>query len=170
MKIFISLLLSFIFVVGCATQKQSEKDNENSKNDVYVFDQIGNKVNSNDKTATIDSAKVANVDSTLQVDEKVDAVNKVEETNESPEPVKTIETPKLYFVQLGAFTTQERAEEFINQAKELLDTKTFTITFNDEKELFLVQLPPYKDKKEAEKVRNRLWKYKMFKDAFIVEQ
>lgn len=168
MRIFVSFLLIGFMIVGCSAQKQAAKEDNNKGQDVYVFDQIGNGNPGNEKkTEKIDSASVVNqVDSTA-ISEKVEAAKK-----EENKPVETadIETPKLYFVQLGAFTTQERAEEFIKQAEDLLDTKTFTITFSDEKELFLVQLPPFKDKKEAEKVRNRLWKYNLFKDAFIVEQ
>jgi len=167
MKLFISLLIVGFVLSGCATQKQATNDKEN-KNDVYVFDQIGHQ-DKNEKTdksdVKVDSAKVVAVDSLS----KTDAKPSVEEKNES-DTAPTVETPKLYFVQLGAFTTQERAEEFIKKAEELLNEKSFTITFSDEKELFLVQLPPFKDKKEAEKVRNRLWKYAQFKDAFIVEQ
>ena len=168
MRIFISFLLMGFIVVGCSAQKQTTKDNENNGQDVYVFDQIGNKTKKpENKTTNIDSASVVSkIDSTAKIAEQ--EIDKKKENIPSPPP--TAETPKLYFVQLGAFTTQDRAEEFIKQAEELLETKTFTITFSDEKELFLVQLPPFKDKKEAEKVRNRLWKYDLFKDAFIVEQ
>ncbi len=168
MRIIISFLLVGFIAVGCSAQKETAKNDENKGQDVYVFDQIGNKTEKPvNKTAKIDSASmVSQIDSTTAVKEP--EIEKKEENIPSNTP--TTETPKLYFVQLGAFTTQDRAEEFIKQAEELLETKTFTITFNDEKELFLVQLPPYKDKKEAEKVRNRLWKYDLFKDAFIVEQ
>ncbi len=164
MKLIISLLLVGFVLGGCATQKQTTKDKEN-KNDVYVFDQIGHKDNKVKDESSIDSAKVVTVDSTI-----TNEVQPIFEEKKEVDSTPTVETPKLYFVQLGAFTTQERAEEFIKEAEELLEKKTFTITFSDEKELFLVQLPPFKDKKEAEKVRNRLWKYDQFKDAFIVEQ
>ena len=168
MRIIVSFLLIGFMIIGCSAQKQAAKEDNNKGQDVYVFDQIGNSNPKNEKkTEKIDSASVVSqVDSTA-ISDKVKAGKKEEE---KPVETPTIETPKLYFVQLGAFTTQERAEEFIKQAEDLLDTKTFTITFSDEKELFLVQLPPFKDKKEAEKVRNRLWKYNLFKDAFIVEQ
>jgi cell division septation protein DedD len=167
MKLFSSLLIVGFLLGGCAAQKQATKDEKN-KNDVYVFDQIGHQ-DKNEKTdkseLSVDSAKVAAVDSLNNGDTETTV-----KEDKAKDNAPTVETPKLYFVQLGAFTTQERAEEFIKEAEDLLNEKSFTITFSDEKELFLVQLPPFKDKKEAEKVRNRLWKYQQFKDAFIVEQ
>lgn len=75
---------------------------------------------------------------------------------------------KYYLVQIGAFTTKEKAEKFSEESKPKLN-KELQITYSDDVNLFVVQLAPvFTDRKEAEKVRNALWKTKDFKDAWIL--
>lgn len=89
-----------------------------------------------------------------------------------PEPVNDpIETPVAssvkYIVQIGAFTTDERAQEFV--AEKSGDTQhTMSIKFSNAVNLFVVQLPPFDTRDQAENVRNELWATKKFEDAFIL--
>jgi len=75
---------------------------------------------------------------------------------------------KYYIVQIGAFTTKERAEKFAEQSKIILSEK-IDILYNNDIKLYVVQLTPfYTQRKEAEKIRNKLWKLDNYRDAWIV--
>ena len=75
---------------------------------------------------------------------------------------------KYYLVQIGAFTTKNRAETFAMECKRLIKEK-INIAYSDNVKLYVVQLTPfYTSRKEAEKIRNDLWKMSEFKDAWIV--
>jgi cell division protein FtsN len=160
-KIIPYLLLSFVF--ACSSGEKASKNTSNSNDETYVFDAVGNVAEKETKNEKENEAITEIPDSVQTQEEKTEE----EETKEEVE--ETIQEP-LYFVQIGAFQTQEAAEEFVKEAKELLNNQELTITFSDKVDLFVVQLPPFKDKKEAEKVRNRLWRYDKFKDAFIVTE
>ncbi len=155
------LLLLAVAVVSCSSgEKTTEK--KTSDEETYVFDAIG--------TTTKEQPEEKKTEPTAKIDSaETKETNNIEENVERETAEETVEEP-LYFVQIGAFQTQEAAEEFVNEAKELLNNQELTITYSDRVNLFVVQLPPFKDKKEAEKVRNRLWRYDKFKDAFIVTE
>jgi cell division septation protein DedD len=92
-----------------------------------------------------------------------------ENTIEAP---KTGEYPNLneaYFVvQIGAFTTKERAESFSETARTKIKNE-IDITYNDSIKLFVVQVTPfYKSKKEAELVRDEIRMNPDLSDAWIV--
>lgn len=83
-----------------------------------------------------------------------------------------VEPPKMeakyYVVQIGAFTTKDKAEKFEQEARLLLKNK-IEISYSNNINLYVVQLtPPYNKKEEAEKVRDNLWKIDKFKDAWIL--
>jgi len=73
-----------------------------------------------------------------------------------------------YVVQIGAFTTRERAETFKTEAA--LDLKKeLAITYSNDVNLFVVQLTPlFTSRTEAEKARKEIWKNKKYNDAWIV--
>jgi len=86
-----------------------------------------------------------------------------------PPPVEnqTIGTPQ-YFVQIGAFTTRDKAETFSATAKKKLNHE-ISIKFNDEKKLFVVQIsPPYSSRPDAEKVRDEIKQIPEYSDVWIV--
>lgn len=87
--------------------------------------------------------------------------------NEAPvsEPELNVE---YYLVQIGAFTTKDKAEKFASDNKSKIK-KEIQISYNEQVNLFVVQLSPlFTEKKEAEKLRNELWKDPAFKDAWIL--
>ncbi len=157
MKKTVSFILLALFVFACSSGNETVQKKNKTEEEPYIFDAVGTVEPEKPKEIN----KITSPDSS-QVQEKM----KEETKNEAEE---TVEEP-MYFVQIGAFTTQERAEEFVKEAKEILKNQEFTITFSDRVNMFVVQLPPFKDRKEAEKIRNRLWKYDKFKDAFIVTE
>jgi len=85
------------------------------------------------------------------------------------EPVKTEQTVnvKKFIIQLGAFTTKERADAFINENKSKTEL-VMNIIYREQIKLFAVQLPPFATKEEAERTRNNLWQVPSFKDSFII--
>lgn len=86
--------------------------------------------------------------------------------NEYVEPVFIAKTIK-YFVQIGAFTSEDKAETFVTESKKLI-SYNLEVKYNPDVELFVVHLPPFDTRADAEKVRNSLWKIKKFADAFIL--
>lgn len=73
-----------------------------------------------------------------------------------------------YIVQIGAFTTKERAKKFTEESRQLLpyDIK---IGFSSSNNLYVVQLTEYyTSRSRAESVRNDLWKMEKFRDAWIL--
>jgi cell division septation protein DedD len=97
--------------------------------------------------------------------------------DEVPEE-KTIEVPKTgeypsikeayYVVQIGAYTTQDKAEAFAELSRSKTNYK-FSVIYGESTKLYLVQVIPFfKSRTEAEDVRNNLWKLPEFVDAWIV--
>ncbi|MDP2362404.1 MAG: SPOR domain-containing protein [Ignavibacteria bacterium] len=91
---------------------------------------------------------------------------------------KTIEAPKTgeyptlkdayYVVQIGAFTTEEKALAFAELSRKKTNSK-YSVIYGESIKLYLVQVIPFfKSRTEAEEVRNNLWKVPDFVDAWIV--
>lgn len=90
----------------------------------------------------------------------------------SDEQVPALEYPDMgityYVVQIGAFTTKERAQKFAEESKQLLPFE-IKISLNSLNNLYVVQLSDYyTSRSEAESVRNDLWKKEKFRDAWIL--
>ena len=97
--------------------------------------------------------------------------------DEVPEE-KTIEAPETgeypdirssyYVVQIGAFTTEEKADAFAELSRTKTNYKS-SVVYSENIKLYLVQIIPFfKSRTEAEEVRNNLWKLTEFVDAWIV--
>jgi len=91
---------------------------------------------------------------------------------ETPSPASIKETAKTnksmtFIVQLAALSTEDRADKYLEENKNLLNYELIK-KFNDKTKYFVIQLPAFKTREEAEAVRNELWKIDKFKDAFIV--
>jgi len=97
--------------------------------------------------------------------------------DEVPEE-KTIEAPTTgeypslqeayYVVQIGAFTTEEKALAFADLSRSKTNYK-YSVIYGESTKLYLVQVIPFfKSKTEAEEVRNNLWQLTEFVDAWIV--
>ena len=91
-----------------------------------------------------------------------------------PEDYYTFKTPieksdAAYIVQIGAFSTLERAKQFADKSRLQLQ-KDIKVNFNDRNSLYVVQIhPPFQSKTEAEKYRDELWKNDDYNDAWILE-
>ncbi len=140
----IFLLFPMIFIFGCAASEQTSEQKEKQTTEVYVFDDISKADTT--KTETVKKMEV-----------KPEQI-KVEQ------PVTTTQVKK-YVIQLGAFTSKERADVFVNE-NQSKTSLPMTISFNAQTKFYAVQLPPYKTKEEADLIRDNLRKFPAFKDAF----
>lgn len=97
--------------------------------------------------------------------------------DEVPEE-KTIEAPKTgeypslteayYVVQIGAYSNEEKANEFAEISRTKTNYKC-SVVYSESLKLHLVQIIPFfKSRTEAEEVRDNLWKLPEFVDAWIV--
>lgn len=145
-------ILVVIGFFGCSTSEETTKQTEKKEPDVYIFDDV-----QKDAVNIQDTAKAV---PTVQ-EVKVEPVKK--DSVKIEQPIST----KKFIIQLGAFTTKERAETFINENKNKTEL-TMSIIYREQIKLFAVQLPPLATKEEAEKTRNNLWLIPSFKDAFII--
>ena len=91
-----------------------------------------------------------------------------------PEDYYTFETPTeksnvVYTVQIGAFSTLDRAKMFADESRLKLK-KDIKVNFNNKNNLYVVQIhPPFNSKSEAENYRDKLWKMDDYNDAWILE-
>ena len=92
-----------------------------------------------------------------------------------PENIYTFEAEEkspdtFYIIQIGAFSTLERAQEFSELSREKLK-KDIKVEYKENKKLYVVQIYPYfNDKKKAELYRRDLRNYDEYKDAWIVTE
>lgn len=137
--LYILFSISLLLLVGCSSSEETTKQEEESEPEIYVFDDVAEEIDTSDT-----------------------------EVPEEPvvlEPTDVNQTG--YFVQVGAFTSRDRAEQFVNENS----TKTnyqLNITYSEGVNLYVVQIPPFSTRAEAEKIRNEFWQSGLFKDAFIL--
>lgn len=74
-----------------------------------------------------------------------------------------------YVVQVGAFSSKDKAEQFVKENQSKIHQQ-MSIIFKEDINLFAVQLPALETKDEAETLRNKLWQIPVFNDAFIITQ
>jgi len=90
-----------------------------------------------------------------------------------PEDSYTFEKPVnevklVYIIQIGAFSTRERAELFAEKSRINLNRR-IVISYNDDVDLFVVRLKEmFSTKIEAERVRANLWQIEEYDDAWII--
>ena len=90
-----------------------------------------------------------------------------------PEDIFEFESPvqqsiDVYVVQIGAFSSFDRAKEFADQSWTKLN-KEIKVEYKQAKNLYVVWIyPPFQDKQSAEGYRNKIQKSGEFKDAWIV--
>jgi cell division septation protein DedD len=89
-----------------------------------------------------------------------------EDTFEFESPIQ--QPIDVYVVQIGAFSSFDRAKEFADQSWTKLN-KEIKVEYKQPKNLYVVWVyPPFQDKTSAEVYRNDIQKGGEFKDAWIV--
>jgi cell division protein FtsN len=143
-------VISIVLLYACSSTEETVKDEQTKQPEVYVFDDVNK----------IDTSKTIALKPTETIKETQD---------ELPARVDQPLLSKRFIVQVGAFTSKERAETFVRENQNKIEQK-MSIAFSNQVQLYVVQLPPYSSKEEAEKVRNSLWQISSFKGAFIITQ
>jgi cell division septation protein DedD len=91
-----------------------------------------------------------------------------------PEDLFEIESPTkqtfdLYVIQIGAFSSFDKAKDFADKSWTKFDKK-IKVEFKENKNLYVVLIyPPFKDKESAIKYRSEIQKRGEFSDAWIVK-
>lgn len=142
-------LLAIVFIFGCSSTEttdnsQTTKIKERPGIDsLYVFDQAA--PDTSNKNLEIIPVLEKNT---------VDAEN--------------LSTQNKYTVQVGAFSTLEKADFFASEARTRIK-KELSVTFNEQIKLFVVQIiPAFPSKSDAETLKIELRKMKGFEDAWVV--
>ena len=133
-----SIYLIFIFSFFLfSCSAVQESETDDSKN-VYVFDDISVKDSTNNYAE--------------EVTEPVQSNNVIIE---------------MYIVQVGAFSTLEKAETFVSSVKDKTNYD-LNIHLRDSDNLHVIQLPPFRTREEAEIVRDELRNFTELEGTFIV--
>jgi len=97
---------------------------------------------------------------------QLDTIKSVDNT---PSVDSKLEVPKsfLYIIQIGAYSTFEKAKKFRESIKNKLSEEIF-VSFDKRTSLYVVRLKPRETRAEAEEIRTKLRATKEFSDAFIL--
>lgn len=145
-------LLALIFF-ACSSAEQTTQQSQKKEPDVYVFDDVSkNDSTKNEPAKAIPQQPVQ---------------DKTEKKEITPPAAQQQQAGKKFIVQLGAFSTKERAETFVKENQNKTEL-VMNISFNSQKQFFVVQLSPFSSREEAEKARSILWQLPAFKGAFII--
>ncbi len=152
---FLIIAFLIIYTLACSSSKEATSDTNSSDQEVYVFDDVSD-VNDvpEETTTTAISHEAIEVPTTQKVVTPTPAL-----------PPQLVEDG--YVVQVGAFSTKEKAENFLRDAENKIKYK-LSIIQSEKSGFFVVQLSPFESREAAEKARNELWTIPKFKDAFIV--
>jgi len=174
MKILI-IIISLSLLSACSifqTSEEEETTNKSTPDEVYVFDEAPD---SSNNSAEIEDLK-KEVDNSMQKrknqqDQPSNKQNADQEVSQNDETVFDTQTKQKnsFYLQLGAFSTLNRAEQFIKDNESKVPFK-MSIVFNNQNGLYTVRSSAYKTKPEAEMMRDGFWRQNMFKDAFIVTE
>ncbi len=138
-----TLILFSLLLSACSSTQQTTQSKTEPKDSLYVFDKVP-------------------VDTTKPLILSKEAAPAEESPN-----IQNIQTP-YYLVQIGAFTSKDRAQEFVDKTQSLLNQQV-KITLNPDINLFVVRLAKiYTTHDDAEKVKDDLRQQEAFKDAWVV--
>ncbi|MCL6098556.1 MAG: SPOR domain-containing protein [Bacteroidetes bacterium] len=149
MKKYLALAIS-LFLFACSSLEKTTQESAKKEPQVYVFDDVS-KVD----TTRTDTTKVESKELQPEV---------LEEQKTEPLPPPLIS--EKFLVQVGAYSTKERAETFINENQSKIQQK-MEVFYSEKVKLFIVQLPPFPNHKDAEKVKDNIRQIPAFKDAFV---
>ncbi|HZW37861.1 MAG TPA: SPOR domain-containing protein [Ignavibacteriaceae bacterium] len=172
---FILLLSTGFIFYSCSSMESTTRDNntevKTSTEDDYVFDEMPS-----------DSIQLADENTKSEEDDVPLTTNTTKESTpnfkspefkklDPPQNTTTTATTNNYSsrisVQLGAFTTKQKADYFVNQNKSLINKPTL-VKLGKVGNLFVVQVPGFLNRNEAAQYRDKLKVHEQFKDAWIV--
>ncbi len=148
MKLYISLslIIAAVILASCGQSQQAVKTSSSA---------------STQEQSKKDSLYVFDQVPTSNVQTKQD-------TALASQPAKTLTT--YYVVQIGAFSTKERADEFAEQSRNKIKGE-IVVKFDNSVNLYVVRVAKdYTTHEEAEQERNEIWKTGSFSDAWIATE
>ena len=146
------LILFTSFLFACSASEETTQQQQKKEPEVYLFDDA-----TKHDTTKIETPK--------QVEsQNVELKKEEHQLQEKKEPIVT---SKRFYIQVGVFTSQDRAQAFVTDNQTKIDY-VMMITLRDNDKRFVVRSQPFGTREEAEKVRNRIWQIPSFKDAFII--
>ncbi|MGD8781053.1 MAG: SPOR domain-containing protein [Ignavibacteria bacterium] len=143
---YLLLLVTILFFACSSSQETTSNEEQQNEDEIYVFDD----------PAVEDSISETGEGSQL-----------VEETVEEAEPQSEVLKSLKHIVQVGAYETRVNAEKFVYDNSSKIDYP-MEVSYSEKVQLYVIWLPPFNTRQEAESVRDRLWQLPEFKDAFIL--
>ena len=157
---FLFLLPILLITISCSSSNSSFKSNENKDPEIYVFDDVTN------IDSSLQRADILELDiSTIMDKVTADSVIAITFDKIPHEAIPEISTK--YIIQLGAFSNEVRANDFVKQNRDKI-TMQMNVVFVAANKLFAVQLPPFSDRNSAEQNLISMKNILAFKDAFIL--
>lgn len=153
---FVIIIIIAAFLTACTSSEQTQSDKK--EQEIYVFDDV-------EKLDTLQNRNFEERRDSISISVPIqkDTVNNLNVNTET----FTNSVKQEYIVQVGAFSTKERAEQFIQENK-VKSKYELILSFSEKVHLHVVQLNPFPTKEEAEAARNELWETPIFKGAFII--
>lgn len=148
---FLLIILLGVSVFGCSASEETSQNTTKKLPEILVFEEV-------EKTDTtlIKKDTLMNEIPVQSIDEKIET-----------DTIKTIDKQLKYVIQVGAFSTIERADTFIKENQQKINNK-MVISFNQQTKLYAVQLTPFNEREDADQIRNSIKQIPAFKDAFII--
>lgn len=175
MKYLLITILAF-YLSACSIFQTSENEEQEvtkqkeQTEEVYVFDDVADDGNSDDIKELEEE-----IDSSINENESVNQDFSTENVNESPVKENALSSGDLkkeipsYYLQLGAFSSLKRAEQYVDQITSDVPFN-LSIIYNSQTSLYTVRSSSYTTRTEVEKIRTEFWKRDLFKDSFIVTE
>ena len=150
MKKYLAFAISLL-LFACSSSEQTTQENQKKEPQVYVFDDV----------SKVDTTRT----DTTRVESK--EVQPAPQQEQKTEPLPSPQATEKFIVQVGAYSTKEKAQAFVNENQAKIQQK-MEISFSEKVKLFVVQLTPFPKYEDAKKVKDNIRQMTAFKDAFIV--
>jgi cell division septation protein DedD len=152
------ILALSIVIFSCTSLEKSTQTEKPTQQEIYIFDDV----------EKIDSVKTEIQGESIQQPAKSDTIqNSIEE--KKLDSIKIVTATQKFIIQLGAFSTKERAEKYISENR-LMISYEMKYFYKETTKYWIVHLPPFITRSEAEVVKNTLQKIPTFKDIFILTE
>ncbi|PID59554.1 MAG: hypothetical protein CR986_05830 [Ignavibacteriae bacterium] len=167
--LFLTLGLASCSIFQSSKSEDSVTEEETNSDEVYVFNDVSEPKKEDTEIKNLEKE----IDKTLiEKKDKNENKNKYEEKKEFEKSNrKEILNENLpgnnFYLQLGAFSTLSRAEQFVENIRSQVPFR-LSIIYNKKNKFFTVRSIACKTKQEAENIKRELRKKSSFKDSFII--
>ncbi|MGE5436074.1 MAG: SPOR domain-containing protein [Syntrophothermus sp.] len=175
-RTFIFLLSAGFIFYSCSSMESTTRDNnteiKTTTEDDYVFDEMpSDSIQLADENITKSEEDNAPLITTTTKESTPNFKTPEIKKSDTPKNTTTTATTNNYSsrisVQLGAFTTKQKADYFVNQNKSLINKPTL-VKLGKVGNLYVVQVPGFSNRNDAAQFRDKLKVHQQFKDAWIV--